>query len=332
MDLIGSGGEGNVYKSFDPQLNRIIAHKAIPIASFSRIDEFFEEARKVFLSKHHNVVEIYYGCRTVDSICLAMPFFEKGSLKKLLDTRNITEKEVIRYSLQFLSGLNNIHSKRVFHFDLKPENVLISDSNVAVISDFGLARHVGRSGTVPTGGVTPNMMPPEYYVLGAQTERFDVYQAGLTMYRMCNSEKRFQEQEQRVTHGATDPRRALKDAIEAGIFPDRDFFLPHVSLSLRKIIKRALELNPNDRYATVFDMLNDLCKIDKTHDWALADTATGEEWTRRGDVVTATLNGVRWDVVAKRNGRRNNTYCAVGLDKSHKHSLLARCFKEWNEE
>lgn len=94
---------------------------------------------------------------------LAMPFFEKGSLKKLLDSRNLTVKEIIRYALQFLSGLNNIHSKGVLHFDLKPENILISDSNVAVISDFGLAEYIARTGTSRVGGVTPDIMPPEFY-------------------------------------------------------------------------------------------------------------------------------------------------------------------------
>jgi serine/threonine protein kinase len=332
MDPVGSGGEGTVYKSYDPQLNRIVAIKKIPIISFSRADDYFLEAQKVFHSKHHNVVEIFYGCKTADSVCIAMPYFAKSSLKSLLDQRNLTVKEIVRYSLQFLSGLNNIHSKGVFHFDLKPENILLSDADVAVISDFGLAKFIRRSGTSPISGVTPVTAPPETYTQAEHTVRFDVYQAGLTMYRMCNTESRFHEQQQRVILGASDPNRALKDAIEAAAFPNRDFFLPHISLPLKKIIKQAIALNPADRYSSVFEMMNALCKIDKTHDWGLTDSVADETWRRDRDEVKVTKVGSNWDVVAKRNDRRKTAYCGTGLDEKAKKSLLSSCFKEWDEE
>ena len=143
---IGDGGEAEVYEAFDPQLNATLAVKKIPITSFTDKDLFFEESRKLYLTNHHNVVDIIYACQDDDYVYLAMAFYKNGSLKALIDQRFLTSREVIRYSLQFLSGLNNIHSKGLIHFDIKPENILINNSNQALISDFGLAQYTVHYG------------------------------------------------------------------------------------------------------------------------------------------------------------------------------------------
>jgi eukaryotic-like serine/threonine-protein kinase len=333
MEFIGSGGDAEVFKSFDPQLNRICAHKAIPLSKFSRIDDYFDEARKIFHSKHHNVVEIFYGCKTADKVYLAMPFYKKGSMKALIDSRNLTAQEIIRYALQFLSGLNNIHAKGVLHFDFKPENILISNSNTALITDFGIAQYMRGFGLTRTQQVTPAIATPEYFDLTApHSVRYDIYQVGLTLYRMCYTEKRFQDHFNRIWGSSRASReRNLKDAILSGAFPNRTFYLPHIPSGLRKIIKRAIELDPADRYSTVFEMLNDLSKLENVQRWAFVDGTHDQVWTRSGDSVTASFNGSTWNVVAKRNGRKNNDFCDVGMTEGGKNLLLTKCFKEWNE-
>ncbi|WP_051289335.1 protein kinase family protein [Chryseobacterium daeguense] len=163
-DSIGEGGEATVYKAFDTQLNADIVIKKISKTRFKGdLNKYFEESQKLYLSSHHNVVKIMYGCQDDEFIYLAMPLYVKGSLKSIYDERFLTCREIIRYSLQFLSGLNYIHSKQLLHYDIKPENILIDDTDKASVSDFGLAKYLGLYGFATVEGTTEELAPPEYF-------------------------------------------------------------------------------------------------------------------------------------------------------------------------
>ena len=265
---VGNGGEGEVYKTNDRQLNSIIAVKKVPITSFQKELQFFEEAKKLHLTRHQNIVPINFGCKDDDFIYLAMPIYENGSLKNLMDKRFLSSREVIRYSLQFLAGLNHIHIKRLLHFDIKPENILLSKSNQALISDFGLAEYTGRYGFSKIHGTTAVFAPPELFMQQEHNLKFDIYQAGITMYRMCVGDAVFFDQinQAHIHRGISDQTNFIK-ALKAGKFPNRSFYFSHTPIALRSIIKKALNPLADDRYDSVLDMMNDLASIDKADDW-----------------------------------------------------------------
>lgn len=93
---------------------------------------------------HPNVVQIQYACKDDKNVYIAMPFYKNGSLKSLMTKRMLTAREIIRYAIQFISGVAHIHSKGLLHLDIKPDNILLSDNDEALLSDFGLADYTRK--------------------------------------------------------------------------------------------------------------------------------------------------------------------------------------------
>ncbi len=329
---IGRGGEANVFKTNDRQLNAIIAIKKIESKSLQKESQFFEEAKKIYLSRHHNVVPIKYACKDAVYVYIAMPLYKEGSLKSIMDSRFLTSREIVRYSLQFLAGLNHIHVQGLLHFDIKPGNILISDSNHAVISDFGLAAYCRKYGFSKINGTTEVLAPPEFFDQKEHNLKFDVYQAGLTLYRMCIGDTIFLKQidDAHLLRGKSH-RDYFIAKLKKGNFPNKSHFNEHIPIPLRKVIQTALSLNPDDRYDSIIDMMNDLASIEKANDWQFStDYATSEIWEKPNYNVTAIYNGSDWNVVSKKNGRKNNTFCDKNLNNSGKKALVYKCLSnDW---
>lgn len=324
---VGNGGEGEVYKTNDRQLNSIIAVKKVPIASFHKEIQFFEEAKKLHTTRHQNIVPIKFGSKDDEFIYLAMPLYENGSLKGLMDKRFLSSREIIKYSLQFLSGLNHIHTKKLLHFDIKPENILISKSNQAIISDFGLAEYTGRYGFSKIHGTTPVFAPPELFVQAKHNLKYDIYQAGITLYRMCVGDVIFSNQIRNAhfRRGVSNQENFIIN-LSSGKFPNRSFHYSHIPIALRKIITKALNPVVNDRYNSILEMMNALSSIDKADDWIFStDYSTFERWIKPNYEVNCTNKNGIWSVVSTKKGRKKTVFCGTQLNNSGKNSLTYRC-------
>jgi eukaryotic-like serine/threonine-protein kinase len=321
--LIGQGGEAEVFLAYDTQLNAEIAIKRIPVTAFTDMALYFAESQKLYLTRHHNVVDILYGGQDPDYIYLAMPYYSKGSIKALIDSRALSSREIIRYSLQFLSGLNNVHSKRLIHFDIKCENVLLSNKNQALLSDFGLAEYTKHYGFSALSGTTQVYAPLEFFSQTEHNLAFDIYQAGLTMYRMCVGDDVF-ETELVAYHDAKGDIMTPQfvTALSKKTFPSRDY-PPHIPIALKKIVNRALEPDPANRYSSVIGMLNDLSDIDVAHDWIYSKNAQGiERWELNDRFIEARLDTKGWEILAKKNSRRVTDFCQKELSDSKKKGLI----------
>lgn len=268
-ESIGKEGlNSTVYKAFDPQLNanlviKKILKKAI-IEDYNSIDEsnFFNESRILYNVGHPNVMEIQYASEDKDAIYLSMPYCKNGSLNGLLNKKFLTVKEIVKYSLEFLSGIHYIHTKKLIHFDIKPTNIMINDNNKAVVTDFGLAKYIDSYGLARPNKIYNSHRPPEAYKYTDFSNKADIYQAGVTLYRMCNGNDVFHNM-----YNYWLSKGELKEAISKGKFPDRKFYLPHIPLKLRKIINRAISVDVDKRYDTVLDMINDISSIEENLDW-----------------------------------------------------------------
>jgi serine/threonine protein kinase len=328
INQIGNGGEAEVHLATDHQLNAQIVIKKIPKTNFNDFDKFFEESKKLYLTSHHNIVKVLYGSQDNDFVYLALPHYQKGSLKGIIDNRFLTSREIIRYSLQFLSGLNNIHSKGLLHFDIKPENILIDESNKALISDFGLAEYMGHYGFAPVNGTTPVLAPPELFDQAEHNIKFDIYQSGITLYRMCNGDGIFMQQmnDAFMSRGVSNEANFINN-LRRERFPIRNFFLPHIPNPLRNVIKKALKANPNSRYNSILEMLNDLAKINIANDWKYSVNGNVETWTKKDYIVTCTENPANnnFTISALKGGRRKTMYCKTCQNKNEASDLLYDC-------
>ena len=312
VSLVGEQGKNStVYLANDKQLDAQLVMKVIEKTRFATPDEFYAEAKRLYDSEHQHVVQIKYACQDNDNIYLAMPYYQNGSLKSLMNRRFLTVREIIRYSLQFLQGLNNIHVKGFIHFDIKPDNILLSNTNEALVADFGISKNMDGQGLSPIGNVYISHLPPEAFTETAQSMLYDIYSAGLTMYRMCNGNQTFYGQLSQLQKAQRFDFDALKLAISSGTFPSRTEYFPHIPNALRKAINKDINPNKGDRHATVLDLMNQLSPIDKLLDWQFTSYGDRQEWVLDTDGNTIRVT-YTWDAnnhtiqttkIAKPNGQ-----------------------------
>lgn len=271
------GRNSKVYLAHDEYMDAKIVIKEI--SNSDDIPKLLREAKILYASSHPNVVQIQYACKDDNNIYIAMPFYKNGSLKSLMARRMLTVREIIRYAIQFISGVAHIHSKGLLHLDIKPDNILLSDSNEALLSDFGLADYTDDNGWYQVTCHYVKHTAPELHNQdnqdGLVTVQFDIFQIGLTLYRMCIGDNAFNEQFSNV---ATTKDKFIA-AVKNKEFPIRSIKLAHVPENLIKIIFRCLEVDINNRYNNVRDILNDLSNISqKGLDWEYSYNNSEHQW------------------------------------------------------
>jgi serine/threonine protein kinase len=265
---VGEGMNSEVFRAFDPQLGTEIAVKEIKKSNLGNSASlYFNEAGLMFSSRHPHVVPPLYGCNTTDQISIAMPYYPQGSLKPRIKDGPLPVKECLRIAHGVLLGLTQIHLKNILHLDLKPSNVLFDEINRPRVADFGQARAVDATGVVTAPRMYQLAFPPETLLTSRATAQADVYQAGLLLYRMVNGNPFYEAQVPALSD--------LVDRITRGTFPNRDLFMPHVPRRLRTVIRKALELDPAERYPSATDMLDSLGKIRISLDWNVSLSANG---------------------------------------------------------
>ena len=226
------GVNSALYIVEDEQLNCEMILKQIDKKKLKEYDRYFEESKKVSSLNHPNIIKINYATYDDDYVYITMPYYKNGSLNQMLDYKNLTVREIIKYSLDFLSAIYYMHDNNIIHCDIKPNNILINDKNQAILSDFGSAI------------------------------RLDINGLGTTLYRMCNGNEEYDKQLKRYKNLSD-----LKIAISKGKFPLRKKYLPHIPKSLILVIEKCLSVNKENRYDSVLDILNDLSKIKENLDW-----------------------------------------------------------------
>jgi eukaryotic-like serine/threonine-protein kinase len=276
------GKNASAFVAHDKQLDAEIVIKKM-LKDKLDVDTFFDESKILYLSSHPNVVQVLYACQDKDSIYIAMPYYRRGSLNALINSRYLTVREIVVLTCQIASGLHNIHSKKLIHFDVKPDNVLLSDRGEALLSDFGLSKRTGFDGQADQDHMYSKTRPPEALLGDSFSPLLDIYQLGLTLYRMCNGNVNFYEQFRKysITPANID-RNAFRFDLHNGRFPDRSSFLEHIPEKLKKVVKKCLEPDPADRFNGAIDVANALADIDKNMlDWQYSVDAGDRTWRKQ---------------------------------------------------
>lgn len=336
LDRIGvaEGRNSEVYLAHDPQLDADIVVKKLSKASYASIADYFAEAKRLYDARHPNVAEVKYACEDADSVYLAMPYYARGSVAAILDERRLTIREIVKYGLDILNGLHHIHTKRMVHFDVKPSNVLIDHSGKAALADFGVARYLRVTGLATADRLYFLHWPPEYLLARDLPLTADAYQADLTLYRMCVGSGALEEQ------AKGKEQEELVSLIQAGRFPDRQMFPLHIPMRLKRVVRKALAVDPGDRFATIFDMLIALAEVNQWLDWECLRDPIDGTWTWKlvagGQcrTVILTASGDAWSVVAatsyEESGvtRRQRALCGDGVTWGRARTLVQRGLTE----
>src|ERR1044071_8252151 len=265
VETIGEGGMGVVYQAVHVLIGRKVAIKRLlpqMVKDNELVDRFFNEARAAAMIQHPGLVEVFdFGHHTDGSAYIVMELLEGESLTaRIAREGSIQIATAVVIARQVASALHAAHEQRIVHRDLKPENVyLIADRNAPAgvrtkVLDFGIAKLARtedqRSVKTKTGTVfgTPRYMAPEQCRNATDVDRrADIYALGCILYEMLVGDPPFD-----YNNWAELVAAPLYEAP-----PRPSKHEPRVPPDVEAIVLRALAKQPEDRYATMFDMAVD---------------------------------------------------------------------------
>jgi serine/threonine-protein kinase len=255
LSAIGDGAMGSVYRAGRIGLDRDVAVKFIDsrIARDADFRKRFElELRAMGRLRHPNCVSVIdYGFESLPY--LVMELVEGQSLRALLGAGPVRPRRALAITGQLLAGLAHAHARGIIHRDVKPENILL-ESVVGVagdyvrIVDFGLAKLLDGASSVTLGKVlgSPHYMPPEQMRAGDIDARMDIYSTGIVLFEMLTGRRPFEGSNigDVLLAQKQQPAPPLSQAAP-GLAP---------SPALERLVQRALEKYPGDRFRTALDM------------------------------------------------------------------------------
>lgn len=252
-ERLGSGGMGVLYRAVDPALNRPVAVKLLRFNDDEMRERFMREARAAAGLDHRNIVTIFDVGEHEGQPFIAMEYIAGETVGDLICRRApLPLAQRVRLIADLCDGLAWAHKSRIIHRDVKPANVMVTQDGTLKIIDFGIARLVD-SGMTQTRGIvgTPHYMSPEQLEGRAADHLSDIFSVGLVMYELLSFHRAFPGEVPHVvaTHILAAEPRPLSELVP-GIDPD-----------LVKVVTRALQKRPQDRYPHLTAMRADLMRV-----------------------------------------------------------------------
>ncbi|HZE98213.1 MAG TPA: FHA domain-containing serine/threonine-protein kinase, partial [Planctomycetota bacterium] len=255
IERVGRGGMGTVYKAEQVDLQRVVALKVISeehTKDKDFVDLFIHEARAAAKLNHPNVVQVYDVKRHNEYYYFSMEFVSGGSVQEVLNKqKKISPDQTVQMVLDAARGLDYAHKKGIVHRDVKPDNLMVSESGMIKIGDMGLARgleeKVGPEEETSVIG-TPHYIAPEQ-VLGRPADfRSDIYSLGATAYRMLAGVTPFSAP-------------SVRDLVNKKVREDATAIVEHspeVPKAVADVVARMMSRDPDRRYQTMTEVIADL--------------------------------------------------------------------------
>ena len=236
LELIGSGGMANVYKARCHRLNRLVAIKILKSdladnADFRR--RFHDESQAVAQLSHANIVSVYDVSTNPDREYIVMELIDGITLKQYMERRGRMDwRESLHFITQIMRGLSHAHSRGIIHRDIKPQNIMVLRDGSVKVADFGIACLANQGQTL-----TQEALGSVHYISPEQARgdridaRSDIYSAGVVLYEMLTG------------------RLPFEGDSAVSVEP------------LELICMKAMNSDPNKRYASADAMIEDLEKF-----------------------------------------------------------------------
>ena len=236
-ERLGSGGMGDVFKAFNPTLNRYAAVKILNDAVFA--DRFRNEAHIQSTVSHPNIARLYEYTNIGDKLCIVMEYVEGECLDVIRRRRGkLSSAETENIIRQIVSALSYLHSREIMHRDIKPQNFKVQPDGTVKMLDFGIAKNKNSPKLTQAGFVVGTMdyLAPEQFNQQAELKS-DVWALAVMAYELVTGYMPFESSN----------AVALQASICKGSYTDPAILSPDISRKLAMLIERSLKVNPINR-------------------------------------------------------------------------------------
>jgi serine/threonine-protein kinase len=241
---------GEVYKAFDPTLQRTVAVKTVrpDIDRPEYLDRMMREAQACARLSHPNIVTVYEAGQADGVVFIAMEYLQGKNLAEVLETKTLSFEDKIRILAKVLEALHHAHDLDVVHRDIKPSNIHLCADGTIKLMDFGLARVMVADTLTASGNVlgTPHYASPEQLKGEPIDRRTDIYSTGVMAYEMLAGRRPFEPDNESISS-------VILKVIQQPAEPmntDMSRMLPEIE----SIVSRAMAKAPAERFQSAEEM------------------------------------------------------------------------------
>ncbi|MFC1676634.1 serine/threonine-protein kinase [Planctomycetota bacterium] len=262
---IGGGDFGDVWLSHDKSINRDVAVKILDASQVS-VDERLLEAQIGNHLDHQNLVKVHYADVTQyngkNIVIIAMDYHKNGSVLSKLNAGNFMSiPEALRYITDVLRGLEYLHENNFYHGDIKPQNILIGNSNEGVLTDYGITCQSSNLQPVKPRSAYKLHIAPEILSSNQIDTKTDIYQIGLTLFRLLNGIGTTRDKFNRL--GESD----YYQLVQNGKLIHSSDYQPFIPTNLKAVINKAINAIPSKRYQSSLEMRRALERLNYPGYW-----------------------------------------------------------------
>ncbi|GGE55855.1 serine/threonine-protein kinase [Actibacterium pelagium] len=256
---LGGGNFGEVWLAHDEALDQDFAVKLLDPSKTS-IHSELQEARVGHKMDHDNLVKVHGAdvgqFKGSSVVTLSMDYLPKGSVLTLLNSGNFMPLgDAIRITIDTLRGLEYLHELDIYHNDIKPQNILLGENGEAKLTDYGISAQAQNGQSVAARASYVLHQAPEVTASGNINAQTDVYQVGLTLFRLLNGIGTLE-----AKHSSLG-RAAFLDAATKGRLIGKADYQPYLPSMLIRVVKKAIHHDPTKRFQSALDMRRALEKL-----------------------------------------------------------------------
>ncbi len=294
IEEVGKGGMAVVYKAKCLLLNRIVAVKVLRNEleeSEDFLRRFNTEAQAAASLSNQNIMSVYDVGKENGAHYIVMEYIEGVTLKEYIRrTGKLSWQESLKIAVEISNGLSAAHSNNIVHRDIKPQNIMVTDTGAIKVADFGIARAATSSTMTADNDVLGSVyyFSPEQARGGYIDKKTDIYSLGVVLYEMLTG---------KVPYDGASPVAVAMKHIEG--IPE-SIILQDASIPkcVEDIVFKAMEKDTLKRYQSVDEMKSDLLSALSNPDLVVPENDENLEGTRK--IAPVNYNDV------KKTSKKNN--------------------------
>jgi serine/threonine protein kinase len=246
LSNLGSGGFGTVFLAKDAWIDKKVAIK-VPHRQTGAEGELLQEPRLLAALDHPNIVGILTAERVQGVFFIVMEYVKGESLEAVLDReKSLDVARALAYAVQVLKGVEHAHEAQILHRDLRPANVLVSESGLVKVADFGTSRLLEKSHATTVIGSPPYMAPEQFQ--GRAVLASDIYSVGVMLYQMLTGA---------LPYFSPNPAQIERLVAQGRCTPPK-IRNTQIPKEISDIVMKALAPEVNERYQRAAELLEDL--------------------------------------------------------------------------